>query len=65
MKLRMLNGTHTALAYIGTHAGHETVAEAMADQAVCTRIEALVVTGILAPSSSLRQDRPRRLCAKC
>jgi fructuronate reductase len=41
MKLRMLNGTHSALAYIGTRAGHETVAEAMADPAVSARIEAL------------------------
>ena len=41
MKLRMLNGTHSALAYMGTRAGHETVAEAMADPAVSDCIEAL------------------------
>ncbi len=31
MKLRMLNGTHSALAYLGYLAGHQTVAEAAAD----------------------------------
>ncbi len=31
MKLRMLNGAHSALAYLGYLAGRETVAEAMAD----------------------------------
>ncbi len=31
MKLRMLNGTHSALAYLGYLAGHETVSDAMAD----------------------------------
>ena len=41
MKLRMLNGTHSALAYMGLREGHKTVAEAMADPAVCARIEAL------------------------
>ncbi len=31
MKLRMLNGTHSALAYLGLLRGHETVAQAIAD----------------------------------
>lgn len=31
MKLRMLNGTHSALAYLGYLAGHETIAETMGD----------------------------------
>lgn len=33
MKLRMLNGTHSALAYTGYLAGHETIADTMADPA--------------------------------
>ncbi len=33
MKLRMLNGTHSALAYLGYLAGHETIAETVADPA--------------------------------
>jgi len=31
MKLRCLNGTHSALAYLGYLAGHETIADAVAD----------------------------------
>jgi len=31
MKLRMLNGTHSSLAYLGYLAGHETIAETVAD----------------------------------
>ncbi|MFO1142962.1 MAG: mannitol dehydrogenase family protein [Amaricoccus sp.] len=31
MKLRMLNGTHSSLAYLGYLAGHETIADAVAD----------------------------------
>jgi fructuronate reductase len=31
MKLRMLNGTHSALAYLGYMAGHETIAQTVAD----------------------------------
>ncbi len=34
-KLRLLNGAHSSLAYLGLLAGHETVAEAMADAALC------------------------------
>lgn len=33
MKLRMLNGTHSSLAYLGYLAGHETIADCMADPA--------------------------------
>ncbi len=33
MKLRMLNASHSALAYLGTLAGAETAADAMADLA--------------------------------
>jgi fructuronate reductase len=32
MKLRMLNGTHSSLAYLGYLAGHETIADTMADE---------------------------------
>lgn len=34
MKLRMLNGSHSLLAYLGPIAGYETVAEAMTDGAI-------------------------------
>ena len=32
MKLRLLNGSHSTLAYLGYLAGHETIADTMADQ---------------------------------
>jgi fructuronate reductase len=35
-KLRLLNGAHSSLAYLGLLAGHETVAEAMADTDLST-----------------------------
>jgi fructuronate reductase len=41
MKLRMLNGTHSSLAYLGYLAGHETIADAVADPAfagLCRRL---------------------------
>lgn len=41
MKLRMLNGAHSTLAYLGQLAGHETVAEAMADPAIAGHVDAL------------------------
>ncbi len=34
MKLRMLNGAHSAIAYLGQLAGHQTVADAVADPAI-------------------------------
>jgi fructuronate reductase len=37
-KLRLLNGAHSSLAYLGLLAGHETVAEAMADPDLSTFI---------------------------
>ena len=41
MKLRMLNGTHSALAYIGYLAGHETIADTMADPVLAGYARAL------------------------
>lgn len=34
MKLRMLNGTHSALAYLGYLSGHDTIADCLADPAL-------------------------------
>lgn len=34
MKLRLLNGSHSAIAYLGLLSGHETVADAFADAAI-------------------------------
>lgn len=41
MKLRMLNGAHSALAYLGRVAGFETVSEAMNDQSLGDFIDGL------------------------
>jgi fructuronate reductase len=41
MKLRMLNGTHSALAYLGYLAGHETIAETVADPAFASFVRHL------------------------
>ncbi|MGH8178279.1 MAG: mannitol dehydrogenase family protein [Steroidobacter sp.] len=52
-KLRLLNGAHSSLAYLGLLAGRETVAEAMRDPALAEFIERLmyedIAPGIAAP----------------
>jgi fructuronate reductase len=42
MKLRLLNGSHSTLAYLGYLAGYETVAETMADPAFVELVEGLM-----------------------
>ena len=64
MKLRMLNGTHSSLAYLGYLAGHETIADTVADPAFAA----------LRPPPLARRDHPdaraaagrgpRRLCRR-
>ncbi|POF27863.1 fructuronate reductase [Roseibium marinum] len=41
MKLRMLNGTHSSLAYLGYLAGHETIAETIADPVLAGYVKRL------------------------
>ncbi|WP_260928937.1 mannitol dehydrogenase family protein [Novosphingobium sp. 9] len=41
-KLRLLNGAHSSLAYIGLGRGHETVADAMADAELASFVERLM-----------------------
>ncbi|MEL6887443.1 MAG: mannitol dehydrogenase family protein, partial [Pseudomonadota bacterium] len=41
MKIRMLNGTHSALAYLGYLAGHDTIADTVADQTFRTFVQSL------------------------
>lgn len=47
-KLRILNGAHSTLAYLGLLVGHETVADAMADSALAGFVERLVREDIIA-----------------
>ncbi len=53
MKLRCLNGAHSSLAYLGALAGHETIAEAVADPAFAGFLHRLwhgeVLPGLTAP----------------
>ena len=46
-KLRMLNGAHSTLAYLGLLAGHETVAGAMADPTLSAFVERLMKDDII------------------
>ena len=41
MKLRMLNGTHSSLAYLGYLAGHQTIADTMADPVMAQFVDRL------------------------
>jgi fructuronate reductase len=46
-KLRILNGAHSSLAYLGLALGHETVADAMADAELAGFVERLVRRDII------------------
>jgi fructuronate reductase len=41
-KLRLLNGAHSSLAYLGLLAGHETIAEAMGDERLCSLVTTMM-----------------------
>jgi len=45
-KLRLLNGAHSSLAYLGLLAGHETVADAMRDEKLCALVVAMMTEDI-------------------
>ncbi|MHA7776776.1 mannitol dehydrogenase family protein [Roseibium sp. M-1] len=47
MKLRMLNGTHSSLAYLGYLAGHETISDTVADPVFARFVKALWRTEII------------------
>lgn len=52
MKLRMLNSTHSALAYTGYLAGHETIAQTVADPIFATYVRRLwseIIPAVRAP----------------
>ena len=54
MKLRMLNGTHSALAYLGYLAGHETISDTVADPAFSAYVRGLwrdeIIPALTAPA---------------
>ena len=46
-KLRILNGAHSTLAYLGLLSGHETVADAMSDAALASFVQRMVMDDII------------------
>lgn len=58
-KLRILNGAHSSLAYIGLLRGHETVADAMADASLAGFVETLVGRDIVPALDPSPLDLPR------
>ncbi len=72
-KLRLLNGAHSALAYLGIPAGHETVAEAMQDSLLASFVERMMredVASTLPKSAELKclqlyRRRPGPISKSC
>jgi hypothetical protein len=62
MKLRMLNGTHSALAYLGYLAGHETIADTVADPVFAEYVRRLWEQEIIPAGEGAAGRRPRGLC---
>jgi fructuronate reductase len=57
-KLRLLNGAHSTLAYLGLLSGRETVTEAMADRKLTSFIRTLMVEDILPTVEANGMDLP-------
>ena len=68
MKLRMLNGAHSALAYLGSLAGFETVAGAVADDAIARYLHALwhdeTIPTLTAPPDTPLEDYASALLSR-
>ncbi|SEG32330.1 mannitol dehydrogenase family protein [Bosea lathyri] len=67
MKLRMLNGAHSSLAYLGYLAGHETVAEASGDPVFARFLQGLwseIIPTVPAPQGVALTDYADALLAR-
>lgn len=67
MKLRMLNGAHSSLAYLGYLAGHETVAEASGDPVFARFLQGLwaeIIPTVPAPQGVVLVDYARALLSR-
>ncbi len=67
MKLRMLNGAHSSLAYLGYLAGHQTVAEASGDAVLARFLEGLwaeIIPTVPAPQGVALSDYARALLVR-
>ncbi len=60
-KLRILNGAHSTLAYLGLLRGRQTTRDAMADAALARFVRALVTDDIAPTLTPPAGDRPARL----
>lgn len=59
MKLRMLNGSHSTMAYLGYLAGHQYVADAIGDSAILKLIHALMTEEVMPTLPMPRADLER------
>lgn len=68
MKLRMLNGTHSSLAYLGYLSGHETIADCMADPVLDRFVQSLwsreIIPALTPPAGVRLQDYAAALHAR-
>lgn len=67
MKLRMLNGAHSSLAYLGYLAGHETVAEASGDPVLARFLQGLwseIMPTVPAPQGVVLADYAKALLVR-
>jgi fructuronate reductase len=67
MKLRMLNGTHSALAYAGYLAGHETISQTVTDPVMDKFVRGLwgeIIPSVAAPSGVDLQEYATSLFAR-
>ncbi|HEY5795607.1 MAG TPA: mannitol dehydrogenase family protein [Bosea sp. (in: a-proteobacteria)] len=67
MKLRMLNGAHSSLAYLGYLAGHETVADASGDAVLARFLQGLwaqIIPTVPAPQGVVLADYAEALLAR-
>ena len=68
MKLRMLNGTHSSLAYLGYLAGHETIADCMADPVIDRFVQSLwareIIPALIPPDGVSLTDYAAALRAR-
>ncbi len=68
MKLRLLNGAHSALAYLGYLAGHATIADSVADDVLRRYVDALwrdeIIPVVPAPAGVMLGDYAAELLAR-
>ena len=62
MKLRLLNGSHSTLAYLGFLAGHDFIWQASSDPQLATLIERLMTDEVMPTLCRAARRRSRRVC---